>query len=239
MNNNTYISSSSRNMGIELLRIISMLMVVSLHCLGHGGILQNTHTFSLNNNIAWFIEIFCYCAVNIYVLITGYVSINSNYRFSRIIVLWIQVVFCSLCTLILFKVTMPSTVSLKQFILALFPVSTQQYWFFTSYFALFMFIPIYNFILKSLSKEKLHNLIGICILLFSILSFISKYLGGDIFYLNDGHSFLWFSVLYLIGGYVKLYPETFLKISTTKCLITYLLCVLIVWGSRLLISYIT
>lgn len=32
---------TKRNIGIDLLKIVSMLMIVTLHMLGHGGVLDN------------------------------------------------------------------------------------------------------------------------------------------------------------------------------------------------------
>lgn len=37
-----------RNYGIDLLRCVSMFLVVVLHCLSHGGVMQNVSTLSLN-----------------------------------------------------------------------------------------------------------------------------------------------------------------------------------------------
>lgn len=62
-------TQSNRNIGIELARIISMLMVLILHIIRHGGVLKNTIDLSINNNILYLLNIACYGAVNIYALI--------------------------------------------------------------------------------------------------------------------------------------------------------------------------
>ena len=67
-----------RNYGIDLLRIISMFMVVVLHVVGHGGVLNATIGLTLKGEIAWAIEIASYCAVNCYALITGFVAYKSQ-----------------------------------------------------------------------------------------------------------------------------------------------------------------
>ena len=63
-----------RNAGIDLLRIVSMFFVVVLHSLGQGGILFNTAVGSSQYKVAWLLEIFAYGAVDIFALISGYVS---------------------------------------------------------------------------------------------------------------------------------------------------------------------
>ena len=61
-----------RNYGIDLLRVISMIGVMTLHVLGHGGVLAITKILTLNYNIAWLLNILFCSAVNCFVLITGY-----------------------------------------------------------------------------------------------------------------------------------------------------------------------
>ena len=41
-----------RNLGIDLLRMISMFLIVILHIQGHGGILENVVSLSTNYEIA-------------------------------------------------------------------------------------------------------------------------------------------------------------------------------------------
>ena len=56
-NNSIIKRKEERNIGIDLLRIVSMFMVVILHVLGHGGILNATIPFSFNHNLLWILEI--------------------------------------------------------------------------------------------------------------------------------------------------------------------------------------
>ena len=67
----------SRNYGIDLLRIISMLGVVFLHVLGHGGILS-LDLSPVKFSMVWFIEILAYPAVNCFVLISGYIGYKEE-----------------------------------------------------------------------------------------------------------------------------------------------------------------
>ena len=53
---------TKRNIGIDLLKIVSMLMIVTLHMLGHGGVLDNMPPMSRCYQVAWLIEIACYGA---------------------------------------------------------------------------------------------------------------------------------------------------------------------------------
>ena len=79
------------NWGIDFLRIVSMFMVVCLHLLGRGGVLDSASFLSGKYEVLWLIEIAAYCAVNCYALISGYVGIYGKYRYTNWILLWLRV----------------------------------------------------------------------------------------------------------------------------------------------------
>lgn len=49
----------TRNYGIDFLRMISMIMIVMLHTLGHGGILRSVSFLSVHYQIAWLLGSDC------------------------------------------------------------------------------------------------------------------------------------------------------------------------------------
>ena len=63
--------SKKKNIGIEIVRILSMYMVMILHILGHGGILKSENIYSFSFISIWFIEIISIVAVNLFGLISG------------------------------------------------------------------------------------------------------------------------------------------------------------------------
>lgn len=77
--------NSGRNYGIDLLRIVAMMMIPLLHVLGHGGILGTLTPLETHYEIAWFLEIACYCAVNVYALISGYVGYGRKQKYANLI----------------------------------------------------------------------------------------------------------------------------------------------------------
>ena len=70
----------TRNYGIDFLRMISMIMIVMLHTLGHGGILRSVSFLSVHYQIAWLLEVIAFGAVNTYAMISGFVSVDSHFR---------------------------------------------------------------------------------------------------------------------------------------------------------------
>lgn len=67
-----------RSANIELLRILSMLMVLGLHSLDASGALK--YLSGVNYFAYWGLEAFCIVAVDCFVLISGYFMINSRFK---------------------------------------------------------------------------------------------------------------------------------------------------------------
>ena len=171
---------TGRNYGIDLLRIVSMFMVCLLHVLGHGGVLDATEPQSLNYYVAWFIEIAAFCAVNCYALISGYVGVKSKYKVSNILYLWLQVAIYSVAISVVFAIIKPDTYTWKTILKSFVPVTFSQYWYFTAYFGLFLFIPILNFARNNMPRNVLKYVLWTLILIITVLSRLRE----DLFTLN-------------------------------------------------------
>ena len=71
-------TEKKRNYGIDLLRMLSMFMIVNLHVLGQGGAMVRIVGDEAGYYAAWFLETCAYCAVDCYGLISGYVGVNGS-----------------------------------------------------------------------------------------------------------------------------------------------------------------
>ncbi len=229
----TVLQHKERNYGVDLLRIVSMVMVSAIHVFGHSGILIEDK-ITVRGQLAWFFYIFCFCAVNCYALISGYVGITSKFKISNLVYLWLQVVFLSLLTTLVTRFVMPGTVGLKDFLVAVLPVTFSKYWYFTAYFALFLFMPFLNFLLNRFSNRGMGLLLLAITVLFTGLSTIRE----DVFNLDNGYSVVWLVLLYLIGGYIK--KNNLLgKVQTWKLRVALIGIVAFTWLSKLVISLVT
>ena len=148
-----------RNYGIDSLRLIAMFMVVLLHVLGQGGILSATKGFK--NAEVWFWEISAYCAVDCYAIISGFVGyseIEKKYPYEKFLKFWLQVFTYSFgITLIMFLIK-PELVGIKELFLSIFPIASKQYWYASSYAALFFLIPWINKLVRSCSKKEISSI---------------------------------------------------------------------------------
>ena len=75
---------SSRNHGVDLLRLLAMFYVLVLHVLGQGGVLEAAAEGTALHRFAWFLETWAYCAVDVFALISGYVSYTERERPVRV-----------------------------------------------------------------------------------------------------------------------------------------------------------
>ena len=221
-----------RNYGIDILRIVSMFGVMSLHILGHGGVLDHTRILSINYNLAWLLEVIAYCAVDCFVLITGYVTIHTKYKPSNLFLLWLQTEIYSIVIMLIFFVFF-NVHDIKECITAFLPVTTTQYWFFSMYFGMMLFVPIINGFIINFNKKNFLILLFITVI-FTLFSVVD----GNVFELNSGFSMLWFVILYLWGG--ALYKIQCVHQFDLK-LVKYITIgmILLTWLSKIILERIT
>lgn len=191
---------NGRNYGIDLLRSVSMLMIVILHILGVGGVLAATIPGSWGYRGAWLLETVCMCSVNCFGLVSGYVLSKGRHHYSRLFSLWVRVVLECLVITAAFALFSRGSVTGGDWIKAVTPIYHGVYWYFTAYFALFFFVPYINKMIAALTKREMLVLAGSIIVLFCLLNNITR---EEIYSLNAGYSFLWLCCLYVLGAVIR------------------------------------
>ncbi|MCM1537354.1 MAG: acyltransferase [bacterium] len=231
MQTNANSAKQERNMGVELLRIVSMLMVVILHILGQGGVLAGVEDApdSARYAAAYLLESGAYMAVNCYALISGYVGAEHPFRYARLFEIYARVLFYTILITAGFCIAEPGRLSLGLIVDALLPATRGQYWYYTAYLGLMLFMPALQCMIAHLTKVQFRNLTIALILLFSVLP---TFFVSDIFQVGHGYSLWWLIALYLIGAYIKKYGLPFLK-RPLPAIFWYVLCVLAAWGVQL------
>ena len=217
-----------RNRGIDLLRMAAMWMVVILHILNKGGVLEATVPLSAGRETARLLEIAAYCAVNCYGLISGYVGVGHRFRYSGAIALWLRVAFYTLAITAAFALLMPGSVNGDRVLRAFLPVLFRQYWYVTAYFGMCLFIPFFNLLLEKLSRHQAKVLALSIVAVFSVLPTLRQ---KDVFLTDNGYSVLWLSCLYLLGGILRLYGRQARR--PLRWAAVYLGCVLVTWLVKL------
>lgn len=218
------LQADPHNYGIDLLRCLSMLMVVNLHLLNQGGAASVIRRAgSVNSAICTFLQFFCLGAVNLYGMISGYVMLNTSFKLRRFFTLWLQVVFISALICLISTFVCPERMKTEYWVRAIFPVSQRSYWYFTCYAGVFLLSPILNRGIRALTDRQAVCLLIGCIFLFCIVAAIGYSYSGDAFYLVGGYSVLWLLVLYVIGACLKK-TGLLLHTKTWKLLLVMAVC---------------
>lgn len=195
--------------GIDLLRIIAMLMV----CIIHVNLFNPANSKSLAPSASifyynYYIECVGFIGVNLYAMITGYVCIESSWKPSRYLKLWLHVAFYTLALSAIFYVITISQIypcwGIRDSIKATFKLFFGSvYWYFAAYSVLFFLIPFINIALNNLTKKHYALLlIFTCI----ILPLANLYNGSEIY--RDGYNAFWLIIMYIAGGFFKKNPLT-------------------------------
>ncbi len=193
---------SERNMGVELFRIVSMMLVILLHVMGHGGVCTYTEDLSTNYQVAWFLETLGYCSVNCYAIISGFANVKTKFKFRRFFFLWLETVVLILSLTAIVHFFVPSIQVEKEWWLgAVLPLTRRELWYLCAYFFMFPLIPLLNKGLLSLNRWQ-HIAIIVWLQVPTIFKLIMH---KDNYTLGGGYSTIWLICLYVLGAYFRIY----------------------------------
>ena len=222
-------NQETRNSNMEILRIIFMIMIVLSHFFLYTGI-YNTHPY-----MGIIFGSFGNLGVNIFVLISSYYLVKSDFKFKKIFKLWFQVFLYSViiggaCLL------SNCTEFNERSILKMFaPISYSQYWFASTYMFLYFIFPFLNKFINRLSQKEYKILLIILTLLLSMV--YSVILKSNFFDADGPGTFTWFVYLYLCGGYIRLYNIPYFNDKTKNIIILLLLFITLYFASILLYAF--
>lgn len=220
-----------RNYGIDALKVIITFFIIVMHLI-NCGIGEKIDVSNPNYYLVWFIESITYVSVNCYGLISGYLNVNKDFKVKKIIKLWLIVFFYTFGFTLLFQIFKGEVVSIKLWVKAFIPFISNYYWYFTAYFVLYLLMPFLNFLMNNIKKNDLSKLVIILIIVFSLIPTLRGY---DLFLTGHGFSVLWLTILYIIGGYIKLYVNDFNK---KRVIILNFICIFLTVFSKYVVDLI-
>lgn len=189
-------NETKRETNMDLLRIVGMLMVITIHCLSYN-LVYNPQINIFNSLIIKFLDILVIPANAIFILLSAYYSIDKKFNLKRILNLWGKTIFYSLLIFLLFKIFGQKTNDFQ----SLFPVISGQYWFIDAYLIMSFLSPILNIIMNKLNKKQNTFLVIFGIVTLGVIRVLVNPTG-----ILMG-AMLPFIFLYIIGAYIKKYVE--------------------------------
>lgn len=225
----------NRDVSLDLLRIVSMCMIIVLHEINKG--LNIQRLVSVSDVVNQYMVALTMCSVNLFVLISAYFLVEDNkINFGKvlkiIIELWL-VNFIVSVGLFIFGV---ASFSKEDLIYTVFPFFSRRNWFINVYLVLYVLHPYINRAIYGLSNKAYKSLCIILFMFFSVLPSImpNKNWTYDVLH---GYSVSWFICLYIFMGYYKRHLD-WKKIVRYKALLLYFVLGLIMIASQLLIEFI-
>lgn len=190
----------TRNSNLELYRIIVMLLIVAHHFVVNSGTLEIMYKNPLSTNS---IFLFLFGAwgktgINCFMLITGYFMCRSNITLKKFVKLISEILFYNIIISLLFLIS--GIGSIKDVLEGLLIVRNVDSGNFISCFLIFyLFIPFLNVLLQNITQKQHQYLI-------CLLGFLYVFLGTMPKFSVVMNYVSWFSFLYIVAAYVRLYP---------------------------------
>lgn len=221
------IFQTDRQSQFELLRILSMFMIIAYHFSLWSKFEISVDNLTVNKYWVQILRMTGKIGVNLFVLISGYFSIYTAMRIRKVFKLILQVSFYQIVCFIIalsFGLMHFSSMgnAIKMIAEALFPIPYGSYWFISVYFMIYIMSPFINEFLLKLAQKKHLILIGLLFLIYSVLPTFMK---ADFVFDQVG----WFFFLYIVGAYFRMYSIRIFKknIYNLCCALgTYILLIL-------------
>jgi surface polysaccharide O-acyltransferase-like enzyme len=187
----------TRNGNVELLRLLLMFMIVTLHYIVHGrgyaangfANIHSSATYSIEMTLA----VLCQLGVTGFMFISGYYGIQ--FKKSRLFSLWAQGVFYILALNAFLYIVgapfFPTAIARSPL-----PFSSAGLWFYSAYFCVYMVSPILNKGIEGLGKKDFQWILGVLGFYLYVGSFLGKVVSTE---------FILLLYIYLLGRYFRIH----------------------------------
>ena len=190
-----------RESGLELLRIITMLLIVAHHYVVNSGLLEQIQTNPLANHSIFLLIFgaFGKTGINCFVLITGYFMCKSSITLKKFLQLFIQIKFYRILFYLIFLISGYMNFNLASFTKTLLPIWNINKNFTSCFLILFLSIPFLNILITNMNQKLHRNLLY-------LTGFVYVFMGSIPKFTIQFNYVTWFCIIYFIGAYIRLYP---------------------------------
>lgn len=195
-----------RNSNYEMLRILSMLLIVMSHCDEIFGLSDlYGDTLGVYKMITDWLHIGGQIGVGCFLLISGYFMVDKKIDLKKILKIWGEVVFYTILIWIIWIIYQLISgdfdwiSAADEISYALFPVLSGHYWFITAYIILMILSPYINILLQALTKTQYQAFLASCII---ILVLLRGGIPGILAGMFEGRMYP-VILMYIIAGYIK------------------------------------
>ena len=195
-----------RQSNLEMLRIVSMLLIVMAHCDEIFGLASlYSRSLGINKIITDWLHIGGQIGVGCFILISGYFMVEQRVSARKLLKLAGEVWFYTISIWLVWTLwtILQGQIDADEFITAtkkaLFPILSSHYWFVTAYIILMALSPFFNIFIHSLNQQQYRAFLGTLLTVFVVI-------GGGIPsvlpYMMEGRLIPVF-IMYFIAGYIR------------------------------------
>ncbi len=193
-----------RNQNTELLKTVSILMIIAFHYVYHGKFGMDS-----DSNIIRFVSEIIYhlgeLGVNCFILVSGYYLERTVFKPKKLLLMLLQVEFyVVICNMILLAFGGAPQWRARD----LLPLLSGEYWFVAAYLLIYALQPFLKTIVKALDQRQLLQLILSQLFIWSLIPTLlySTILSGNTESLPYFNRYIWCLLMYLTGFYLSAYP---------------------------------
>jgi surface polysaccharide O-acyltransferase-like enzyme len=191
---------TKRESNFELLRIIAMIGIILFHYSDHGcNDISFENALSINVAFEYVTRIGGGVGNCIFMLLTGYFMSQSKFRINKLLKIWGEVFFYSFFSYIVAVWIKVTYFTKTDFLTSLLPITSNQYWYFTSYVIILIMSPLINLALERVDKKMTVAFILALFYFFSVM----PTLGFGHTTSNDRIGVM--ALLYCIGAFIRKY----------------------------------
>lgn len=199
--------SKVRNSNLELYRIICMLMIVAHHFVVNSGLTGQDGPLIIEptNGNSIFLRVFGMwgkTGINCFLMITGYYMCTSKITPRKFVKLLAQVYLYNFVIFGVFLYFGYEHLSSWRIIILLSPFWEFKTNFTSCFIAFYLLIPFLNILVQNMSEKQHRYLLGLLLFYYTICGSIPTF---EITF----NYITWFSVIYIIASYIRLYPQPF------------------------------
>ena len=205
-----------RESHFELLRIISMLMIIGSHLAQHSGIGRwqiMYEPFSFNTIWAYLLGTYGQLGVCLFIILSSWFLCDSEgIHIKKIILIDLECIFYTAIFYFILKYFKIENLGTKQFITIFLTPWLDGYWFIRTYFCFYLCIPALQFYSKKVSPKSQRKILLILTILIPVMQFILEK--------NEFENIGAFIYLYLLCSYLKRNERNFIE---RHCIVLFVL----------------
>lgn len=230
----------NRSSNFELLRIVSMLLVMVVHANFSTIGAPTIEDWNVAPHITFvrhLVESLSIVCIDVFVLISGWFGIR--FSMDRLKEFVFQILFFSLGGFAFFMLTSSHPLTIFN-IKNLFLFNSGDYWFIKAYLILYILSPALNSFVATATRRQFQVMLGSYLLFMFVYGWLEP---ASIQFTMNGTTALSFIGLYLIGRYVRQYPPIFKNRNTylflyigLSLLLALISCVMMNYGLRVSLS---